>query len=141
MQNAEDNNNSGRDFLSDVNLFRASPHAIMYPEIMTNFTLEDITLWKIYKKQVLTWQLDIVKIETDIAYINTLLQASLQSISIIKALEPILINSTFPNSSPLQLLDVAANANCKPITDYINAILPLNILQRLVIEENFDHVI
>ena len=61
----------------------------------------------------------------------------------IKAFESILTNSTVPDSLPLQPLDniVAANANCKTITDYIHAVLLLNTLQYLVVEGIFDHVI
>ncbi len=38
LQNAEDNNNSERDFLPNIDLFSTSPHAIMYLGIMINFT-------------------------------------------------------------------------------------------------------
>lgn len=44
LRNAEDNNNSRRNFLSDVNLFSASPYTAIYPESMTDFTLEDTIL-------------------------------------------------------------------------------------------------
>lgn len=63
--------------------------------------------------------------------------------SIIKAFKLILTNSTFPNSSPSQLLDniIAINANCKAITNHMYGILLLNTLQRLVMEGIFDYVI
>lgn len=106
---------------------------------MTDFTLEDIALWKKIGKQVLTRQIDIVETKTDVANINTQLQASVRSISTIKALESILTNSILPNSSPSQFLDdiIIANTNCKAITNYIHAVLPLNTLQRLVVKEIF----
>ena len=44
LQNAEDNNNSGRDFLLDVDLSHIFLHTSIYPEIITDFTLEDRTL-------------------------------------------------------------------------------------------------
>ncbi len=143
MQNAEDNNISGRDFLSDVELSSASPHAAMYRGIMTDFTLEDRALWKKIGKQALIRQIDIVEIETDIANINTSLQASVQSMSIIEALEPILTNFILPDSSPSQLLYniIAANADCKAIMDHIHAVLLLNTLHRQVVEKIFDYII
>ncbi len=63
--------------------------------------------------------------------------------STIEALKPILTNSILPDSLPSQPLDniIAANANCKAIMDHIHAVLPLNTLQRLVVEGIFDHVI
>lgn len=60
-----------------------------------------------------------------------------------EAFEPILTNSTLLDSLLSKLLDniITANANCKAITDYIDAVLPLNILQCLVVERILDHVI
>ncbi len=130
LRKAKDNNNSGRDYLLNVDLSSAFPHAAMYPGIITDFTLEDTALWKKIGKQALTKQIDIVKTGTDVANINTPLQASVQSMSTIEALEPILTNFTFPDSSPLHCLDdiIVANDDCKAITDYIHAVLPLNTL-------------
>lgn len=68
LQNAED------DFWSDIDLFIASPHATIYPEIMTNFTLEVIALWKKIGKQALTRQIKIVETETNVVNINIPLQ-------------------------------------------------------------------
>ncbi len=143
LQNAEDNNNSQCDFPSDVDLSSAFPHAAMYPGIMTDFTLEDIALWKKIGKQTLTRQIDIVETETDVANINTLLQASVQNMLIIEALKSILTNSTLPDSSLSQLLDdiITAKADCKAITDHIHAVLLLNPLKHLVVEGIFDYVI
>ncbi len=70
----------------------------MYPGIMIDFTSEDTALCKKIGKQALIKQIDIIEIEIDIANINTLLQALIQSMSTIEALEPILTNSTLPNS-------------------------------------------
>ncbi len=44
LRNAEDNNNSGRDFLPDVDLSSAFSHAVINPRIMIDFISEDITL-------------------------------------------------------------------------------------------------
>lgn len=143
LQNAKNNNNSEGDFLPDVNLSNASPHAIIYPRVMTDFTLENTALWKKIRKQALTKQIEIVKIATDTTNISTPLQASIQSISRIETLEPILTNSTFPDFSPSQLLDniIAGNANYKAITNHIYIVLSFNNLQPLVVEGIFDHVI
>lgn len=63
--------------------------------------------------------------------------------SIIEALEPILINFTLQDSLLSQPLDniIAANTNCKAIIDYIHAVWLLNTLQHLVVERIFDYVI
>ena len=62
--------------------------------------------------------------------------------SIIKALKPIRTNFLLDSllSQPLDNI-IAVNTNCKPIIDYIHAVLPLNILQRLVLKGIFDYVI
>ncbi len=126
MQNPEDNNNSGHDFLSDVDLSNTFPHAAIYPGIMTDFILEDTTLWKKIRKQALIRQIDIIETETDVANINPPLQAFVQSMSTIEAFKPILTNSTLPNSLPSQSLDdiIVANTDCKAITDHIHKVLP-----------------
>lgn len=108
----------------------------MYPEIMTNFNLEDIALWKEIGKQSLSRQIDIVEIETNVIYINTPLQAFIQSMSTIEALKTIMINSTLSDLSLSQPLDniITANTDCKTIIDHIHTVLLLNTLQHLVIE-------
>ena len=57
LQNAEDNNNSERNFLQDVDLSSASSHAAIYPGIMTDFTFDNTALWKKIRKQALTRQI------------------------------------------------------------------------------------
>lgn len=143
MWNAEDNTNSENDFLPDIDLSSASPHATMYPRVMPNITLEAADIWRKIQKQALTKQIDIVEMETDGTDISTPFQASKQSMSAIKALEPVLISSSLPDPTSSQLLHniSPANANCKAIADHINAVLPLNTLQRLVVEGVLDHVI
>lgn len=111
LLNVEYNNSFERDFLSDIALFSASPQAAIYLGIMTNFTLEDISLWKKIRKQVHTGQIDIIEIEIDVTHINTPLQASSQNISRIEALKTILTNSTLPDSSLSQLFDNIININ------------------------------
>ena len=63
--------------------------------------------------------------------------------SAIEALEPVLISPSLPNPILLQLLyNISlANADCKAVANHINAVLPLNTLQRLVVEGVLDHVI
>lgn len=111
LLNVEYNNSFERDFLSDIALFSASPQAAIYLGIMTNFTLEDISLWKKIRKQVHTGQIDIIEIEIDVTNINTPLQASSQNISRIEAFKTILTNSTLPDSSLSQLFDNIININ------------------------------
>lgn len=71
-----------------------------------------------------------MKIEIDITNINPLFLAFVWSMLIIRALKSILTSSTLLNLLPLQLLDniIIANINCKAITNYIYAVLLLNIL-------------
>ncbi len=63
--------------------------------------------------------------------------------STIEALETILINSALLDSPLSQLLDniIAANTDCKAITDHIHVVLLLNTLQYLVGEGIFDYII
>ncbi len=78
----------------------------------------------------MTRQIDIIETETDVANINTPLQAPVQSMSIIEALELVLTNFTLSDSSPLQSLDniIAANADCNAKIDHIYADLSFNTL-------------
>lgn len=46
----------------------------MCPEVISDFILETANLWKKIQKQALLNQIDIVKIKTDNANINTLIQ-------------------------------------------------------------------
>lgn len=46
LQNAEDNNHSGNDFLLNINHSSVSPHATIYPKNIIDFILEDTVLWK-----------------------------------------------------------------------------------------------
>ncbi|WP_375449089.1 AAA family ATPase [uncultured Nostoc sp.] len=110
---------------------------------MPNITLEAADVWRKIQKQALTKRIDIVEMETDGTDISTPFQASIQSMSAIEALEPVLISSSLPNptsSQPLHNIS-PANADCKAVADHINAVLPLNTLQRLVVEGVLDHVI
>lgn len=143
LRNAENNTNSENNFLPDINLSSASPHATMYPGVMPNITLKAADVWRKIQKQALTKQIDIVKMETDGTDISTLFQASIQSMSAIEALEPVLISSSLLDPTSSQLLHniSPANADCKAVANYINAVLRLNTLQRLVVEGVLDHVI
>ena len=97
LRNVEDNTNFEIDFLPDVDLSSASPHATIYQGVMLNIILEAVDIWRKIQKQALTKQIDIVEMETDGTNISTPFQASIQSMSAIKALEPVLISSSLPN--------------------------------------------
>ena len=61
----------------------------------------------------------------------------------IRALNPVLTNPSLFDPISLQLLHniFPANADCKTVANHICAVLPLNTLQRLVMEGVFNHVI
>lgn len=130
LQNIVDNNNSNSDFLSNINLSNTSPHAIIYPKIIPNFILVTTNFWKKIKKQVLIKQINITEIEPNSTNINILRPLYISSISLIKAFKPNLTNFILPNLLSLQFLYniLPENANCKVITNYINAILLQNTL-------------
>lgn len=70
----------------------------MYLRVIPDFTSQTINSCQKIVKQALTKQTDLVEIKTNIAYINTLLQTFIQSMSIIGAFESIPISFTLPYS-------------------------------------------
>lgn len=130
LRTTDDNGNSEIDFLPNVDLSSTSSHATMYPGVILDITSEFTDLWKTIHKQALSKRGDIVERETDNANVSTPVQASIQSVSIIKALEPVLNNFSLPDPSSSHALpnSLPVNANCKAVADHIHAVLPLNVL-------------
>lgn len=97
LQNLEDNTNSENNFLPDINLFYTSPHMIIHPGVLLDFTSESDDLWRKTQKQALTKQIDIIETRMDNANISTPIQASIQTMSAIAAFEPVLTNFSLPD--------------------------------------------
>lgn len=80
------------------------------------------------RKQALIRQIGIVKMETDVINMKTLIPTFVKSMSTIETLEPILTYSTMSKLLLSQLLNyiIPANADNIAIADHIHAVLLLN---------------
>ena len=143
LRTTDDNGNFENDFLPDIDLSSTFLHASMYLGVVLDIILEFTDLWKTIHKQTLSKQRDIVKTEIDDTNVSTLVQASIENISIIGALQPILNNSSLPNPSSSHALPnfLPVNADCKAVANHIHAVLSLNVLQCLVVKEVLNHII
>lgn len=143
LQNINNNNNSKKDFLLNINLSVASLHITIYLEVIPDITLKFINLWKIIEKKVLSKQENIIENEINNVNVSILVQAYIQSILVIRTLKLVLNSSSLPNPNSSQLLPnyLLVNTNYKSTTNQIHAVLMLKLLNRLVIEEVFDHII
>ena len=140
---ADDQNTSVSEVLYNMNLVKADISIFQRLGIRSNISNNTMDLWKGVQKFALNEDQDNTDEtgeEQDHFHLNSL-SSKIDALS--GNLEPVLDNILLLDETPdgFPLGPTMLNADCKTVCDHIYDRLPLNNLQRLVVEEIINHII
>lgn len=138
---ANDQGSSNNDFRYDIDLFGTGSSNCSDLGVRTDIDDHMTTTWKkIQRIALIGAQVDDDDVHENQDHPRISLAATTQS-NRPDILEPVIANFTTQNQYLKSVEALSPSSNCRIICDHIHAKLPLNYLQRLVVEEILNHVI